>query len=309
MLKTTTKLLAAALALSLCACASNGGSQSASSDTQPTEETAESPAEDSKQDTAAAQETTADEAEEDDGIVEFDDVTIVDDDRITVKLTQFYEKEVNWLGSTEPVMEKYFTFKVKNKTDGDILFNVNEGYINDEGVTLIMQDGNSGPAAGKSKNYSYDVQLDTSPEGTPLESLDDLYGLEATIQTYLKDSNGYLVDERKVQFNFSDILRDGAASGDTQETTASEEDIKAALQGTWQMGSDGTCTFDNDTITLDSEKLTLSGTYDLNLDKSAIIGHYEATDGTVDYVILYDYDGKTIRLFRDIEKTDELIKQ
>lgn len=123
--------------------------------------------------------------------------------------------------------------------------------------------------------------------------------------TIMVSPNGAALEDN---YQMMEVAIDGSENAEDDSADVSAEDIVAALQGTWQMGDDGTCTFDKDTVTLANDQATVSGTYDLNLDKSAIIGHLQATDGTVDFALLYDYDGKTVRVFRDIDKKDELTK-
>ena len=135
-----------------------------------------------------------------DSTVQFDNIVVLDNEAVTVELTQFFEKEVNWAGADKPAMEKCFTLKVHNKSDAEMLFNVEDGYVNDESVTVIMQDGNGGPAPGKTKTYSYDVQYNTSPNATPLESIDDLYTFECKMRTIDYNSDkSLLLSETEIE--------------------------------------------------------------------------------------------------------------
>ena len=185
------------MALSAC----SGSGSSAQSSGMPT---------DSSSASASAAEASQEEA--DDDIIEFENVVLVDDDVVTVELTQFFEKEVNWAGADKPSMEKYITLKVHNNSDTDILFNLEDGYVHGEGVKVIMSNGNSGPAPGKTKTYSYDIQYETTPDATPLESLDDLYSFEGTIQTYAQDGS-QLSDERNTKIVIGDFVKPGESTG------------------------------------------------------------------------------------------------
>ena len=178
-------------------------------------------------------------ASSDNSIIEFSDTILLDNDLVTVELTQFFEKEVNWAGASEPQMEKYITLKVHNNSDKEILFNLEDAYINDESVTVIMQDGNSGPAPGKTKTYSYDIQYNTSPNPKALDAIEDLYTLDANIQTYVYDG-GYLTDENNTRFCINDVINgasEAAAAGENSEAYA---DVYAAISAnTWLFNGGG----------------------------------------------------------------------
>lgn len=173
------------------------------------------------------------------GIIEFTDTILLDNDLVTVELTQFFEKEVNWFGASEPQMEKYVTLKVHNNSDKEIMFNLEDGYINDESVIVILQDGNSGPAPGKTKTYTYDIQYNTSPNPKALDSLEDLYTLDANIQTYVYDGTS-LTDESNTRFCINDVINgasEAAAAGENREAYA---DVFAAIsESTWLFNGGG----------------------------------------------------------------------
>lgn len=136
--------------------------------------------------------------------IEFTDKILLDNEYMTVELTQFFEKKVNWAGR-EPQIEKYLTLKVHNNSDKEYLFNLQDAYIKDESVTAVMQDGNSGPAPGKTKTYSYDIYYNTSPDPTALDSLEDLYTLDAEIQISISDGDKYIGRE-EYRININDAV-------------------------------------------------------------------------------------------------------
>ena len=106
-------ILASVLTLSVSACGASSGS-----------------AEDSGSKTEASSESTSAETKsysEEDGIIEFTDTILLDNDLVTVWLTQFFEKEVNWAGASAPQMEKYVMLKVHNNSDKEIMFNLKIG--------------------------------------------------------------------------------------------------------------------------------------------------------------------------------------
>lgn len=181
----------------------------------------------SQTDTAAAGST------EDDKKIEFTDTILLDNEYVTVELTQFFEKKVNWAGR-EPQIEKYITLKVHNNSDKEYLFNLQDAYIKDESVTASMLDGNSGPAPGKTKTYSYDIYYNTSPDTTPLESLEDLYTLDAKIQISISDGNKYIGKE-EYRFNINDAVNGTVetASGNDKGGTVVKETDYMTIEGVY----------------------------------------------------------------------------
>ncbi len=228
-------------------------------------------------------------AEKDDGIIEFDNVTILNDDVVTVELTQFYEKEVNWAGQDKPSMEKYLTLKVHNNSDGDILFNLNDGYIHDEAVTIIMEDGNSGPAAGKTGTYSYCIQYKASPEDKPLDSLDDLYSLEGNIQTY-KEKDNQLSDERNTRFSLAEILN-GRTPVSSSSSNVSDQAQSSSIDANSEQAEPKPLSV-GETITTDDWEITYVGAELTNEvlpgDTSSVYSSYVANDGSVVLNLMFD---------------------
>ena len=77
----------------------------------------------------------------DSGMVEFTDVTLVDDKNVTIQLVNFYEKEVNWTESDGgPQVEKHVTFNIKNKTDQEINVWLTS-YIGEETMSSPLSSG------------------------------------------------------------------------------------------------------------------------------------------------------------------------
>ena len=241
----------------------------------------------------------------DNNIIEFSDTILLDNDLVTVELAQFFEKEVNWAGASEPQMEKYVTLKVHNNSDKEIMFNLTDAYINDESVTVVMQDGNSGPAPGKTKTYTYGIRYNTSPNPKALDSIEDLYTLDANIETFVYDG-GSLTDRNNTRFCINDVLNGVSEATDAGEESASSEDIEAALQGTWML-DDNMFTFDNGNITVIGGGASFSGTYEVNAADSVIDAYIEASDGTLALHMPYTYSNGELILQNN--RGAELIKQ
>lgn len=190
--------------------------------------------------------TVAEGTTEENQKIEFTDIILLDNEYMTVELTQFFEKKVNWAGR-EPQIEKYITLKVHNNSDKEYLFNLQDAYIKDESVTAVMQDGNSGPAPGKTKTYSYDIYYNTSPDPTTLDSLEDLYTLDAKIQISISDGDKYIGRE-EYRININDTVNG------TVETASGDNKGGSVVKETDYMTIDGVYV-DNSYSTKDNENM------------------------------------------------------
>lgn len=189
------------------------------------------------------QDTSAESTAVQDGVssdltVPFDGVVILDNEIVQVELTQFFQEEVNWADEGKQI-EKNFTLKVFNKSDSDIIFNVQDGYVHDESVSIVMHDGNSGPQPGKSKTLSYNVRYNTSPNETPLESIDDLYDFECEIETIsFNEDRSELVGGSNVVTNIAfenfvspaSVSQSGAPADSAAQESSSDEESNEAAQ-------------------------------------------------------------------------------
>lgn len=204
-------VLAAVLMLSGC---SGTGNQSA---------TAGSSANGSAASSSSASDQTNDE------LIEFDNIIVADDQNVTVALVNYYVKPTNWSEGARD--EKCITFKVTNKSDRNILFNLRDAYINDEKVKVIMMNGNSGPKPGKSGNYGYYVDYDTSPNPTELESLDKLNELDGSFEICVMDAeDNYIEETYEIDFNLASAINGESVSEQSAENNElSDEKITEIL--------------------------------------------------------------------------------
>lgn len=212
-------LMTAILVLALCACGSAkdvqpetaaqaetepGNAQEAEKDSADASDAQAEPAADAEgQEEAAEQDAATEEAP---AIIEFTDVVLVDDDTVKIELLNFFEREYNW--NTGKQIEKCFTYKVKNKSDHELLIYLEDPYIDDEGVSRSGLDGvGTAPKPGKSDTYSYRIYRESPADknGKALESLEDLYRLEATFEIKTKVDN-QIVDSYDADFSLPAIL-------------------------------------------------------------------------------------------------------
>lgn len=87
-------------------------------------------------------------------------------------------------------------------------------------------------------------------------------------------------------------------------TGASADTIDATLQGSWTVGDQGTFSFEQGSVEVDTSGTLISGTYDIETDSSTIICHLAASNGTVKIKIPYEYADNTLKLFNN--KGEEL---
>lgn len=130
-------------------------------------------------------------------VIELGDVTVAENDIVTVQASQFYKKED----------QSFVIFKVKNKYDGEITFGVNNGdaYIGDESVILSSYDGNTGPLPGKIKQFTYVVFKNSGGEDVSIDPLDELYRLNGkfNVVAFYKDGSGW--DDYDCMFDLSSL--------------------------------------------------------------------------------------------------------
>ena len=154
----------------------------------------------------------------DSGMVEFTDVTLVDDKNVTIQLVNFYEKEVNWTESDGgPQVEKHVTFNIKNKTDQEINVWLTS-YIGEETMSSPLSSGGSSVDAGRSSTVVYGIRHDSAPYHKALDSLDELYQLEGKFEiTSLGSPKAF--DTYDAKFSIDEVLKGGKAPATEEPTT------------------------------------------------------------------------------------------
>ena len=108
---------------------------------------------------------------ENESSIEFEEpFVILDNELATVEITQFYQEEVKYSSDSNPGKESNIVVKVRNNSENEFLFNLQEAYLEDEALRIVMKE-NAGPAPGKSKTFTYKLQYDTQPDATPISDL------------------------------------------------------------------------------------------------------------------------------------------
>lgn len=189
---------------------------------------------------------------------DFSDIILYDNDIATIELIKFYEDEVIWGDISNTLMEKYITVKVKNKSDKELYFSLSDGYIHDESVTMANMDGSQGPAPGKSKTYTYNVYYNLHPDHVPLESLEDLYTLDAAVDICVKGENSY--SDSKPRIVLSEILG-GSQGNSLADGSSSDTSSGSSGSGSSQENSTGSPEKDQDAVVTETDYMTIEGLY------------------------------------------------
>lgn len=104
-----------------------------------------------------------------------------------------------------------------NKSDHKILLNPDKCYLNDEEVRVVMISGSISLDPGKSGNYSFKVEYKTTPDPTPQNSLDELYGLEGAFDGLNVYEDSSRNTKLTVEFSIPNALN-GEQAEETEET-------------------------------------------------------------------------------------------
>lgn len=163
MKKVLAALLAMALCLSVCACGAEP--------------------EEGMQSTGSAQTAPAEESK-DSGKISFDDLVLAEDAYVKIVLVEFFETEINMADGVH--LEKCIALKIENKTDRNLVFMLNACIHNESVTPMILRSSNS-VGAGQIGDVYYFFDRGTSPNLVPLDTLEELYGLELSFDCYFGD--------------------------------------------------------------------------------------------------------------------------
>lgn len=245
-------------------------------------------------------------------------IIIIDNDKVNVKVTRFFREVFNE-GKESEFVYAGFEIEAENKMDGyDISLYPRDCSLSDRHVIEFSAYGNSTVAPGKIATMKF-VRLDNKD----FENLDVLYELEGNLDMSVRDDKYSYSDlGGKLAFSIPEALNAGTAvaenlaegadaAGDEGSSAVSEEEIDEQLQGEWVLnaGNGGTFYFDEGKMTVESNEMTLSGTYDINIEKTCIDGHFKSNEGkdvTIHMPYKFDENGNFVLLNN---ANDELIKK
>ena len=108
---------------------------------------------------------------------------------------------------------------------------------------------------------------------------------------------------------------ESTAEAQVQETAAAEavtslsaEEVDQLLNGTWAIpDGSGEFSFDHGSLAVTGNGQMLSGTYEVDVDESAVIGHISASNGTLKITIPYTYENGELHVFNN--RNVELVKK
>lgn len=251
----------------------------------------------------------------DNAILSFDnELVIVEDDNVTVKLKGVFQEHVNWIDGA--VMEKGIILSVTNNGDYEYLFNLEDLYLLDEGAIAVMNEGNDGPAPGKTKEYSYYINKDSKIDKT-IEKINDLSGLNGNIalevfsddRSYVDTSKSYTIhfsfEDYKTQIDslVNDSIDYSVDSTVKQDDVSSNTEVDADFNviGTWYCLRGGTLEdtpeFKEDgTVEWNDESVC---TWELKPEKNCVYLYYSEFDWGGDYAI-NEYNGYYLIQLDDI---------
>ena len=90
--------------------------------------------------------------------------------------------------------------------------------------------------------------------------------------------------------------------------SVSAEDIDSLLQGAWALeGSADTMSFEDGKVVISGSGQMLSGSYEVDTEESAVIGHIETSDATLKITIPYSYEDGVLKIFNN--RGAEMFKQ
>ena len=141
-------------------------------------------------------------------MIVFDEPVVVwEDENIQIEAIGFYQEFYNW-GDREPATEKGVTFRYVNKTDHQILIQLDEAYLGMDAVQIMHCEGSETPAPGKATTRNYIFQYVTGPTTQSVDSMEDLYVLDGRFFVGLKKTSENMIDESYyVSFAFEDLLK------------------------------------------------------------------------------------------------------
>lgn len=138
--------------------------------------------------------------------IDLGDAVLYDDDNVTITVKKIYEEYTNWADGG-PAVEKAATFGIKNKSDKDITFYLNDCYIGEESAWVCGNGGNQHVTAGKNGQYSVMVGYVDGSKHKALENLEDIYSFNGKIEVSQDQSDGLSKDIVDYSFSFESIKK------------------------------------------------------------------------------------------------------
>lgn len=252
-------------------------------------------------------------------IVMEEPITVIDNDLVKISVTRFFREVFNE-GTDNEFLYAGFEIEAENKTDGyELSIYPEDCSFSDRRVIEFggYKNGNR-VAPGKIATMLYVRQ-----DNEDFENLESLYELEGNFNISVSKDNKYINDlSGKQAFSIPEARRtdltpkaeepeegedtvsteEGENTASTEEgegSEISEEEIDEQLQGEWVLnaGSGGVFGFDDGVMTVEANGMTLTGTYEINVEDSTVDGHFQSNEGktvTIHMPYKIDEDGNLV---------------
>ena len=252
-------------------------------------------------------------------IVMDEPITIIDNDMVTVNITRFF-REVYNEGTNNEYVSAGFEIEADNKTEKyELDIFPRDCSLSDRHVIEFSVYGNNNVAPGKIATMKF-IRMNNED----FENLESLYELEGnldirviednTVISNLSDKHEFSIpkamnkeavakepvqEEASAEAPEESEASAGEGDGEDKGFELSEEEIDEQLQGRWVLnaGSGGVFSFDDGVMTVESNGMTLTGTYEIKMEGSTIDGHFTSSEGkkvTIHMPFTVDEDGELI---------------
>ena len=220
-------------------------------------------------------------------------IIVINNDMVTVSITRFFREAYNE-GTNNEYVFAGFEMEADNKTDGyELNITPRDCSLSDRHVIEFAIYGNNIVAPGKIATMKY-----VRNNNEDFENLESLYELEGNLDIRVIDGNKVISNlSDKYEFSIPQVMNKEAANeepieaevsaeendGEKPGSEFSKETIDEQLQGKWVLnaGSGGVFSFDDGVMTVEANGMTLTGTYEVNLENSTIDGHFTSNEGQI----------------------------
>lgn len=175
-----------------------------------------------------------------------DGVVVLDNAYATVRLMSFYQEterrvqtDANGVPAYVDDLHTFLELKVRNNSDREYLFNLNNCYVGDEGVTVSdYSSGNEGPAPGKSRVYVYKVYRESGGQQFPIANLRDLYKFDAEFSLPLLNAGGTIGEVFSQRVDFYELLRSAVEEVHIAQTAVLGDLESVLVSSKWENHTD-----------------------------------------------------------------------
>ena len=133
-------------------------------------------------------------------VINLGDAVVAEDDNAIVTVSQFYSQEFSG------EMHSFVTFNIKNKLDDKkVYLNLESAYIGDDPITVVHHNGGGNVLPGKTGQTDFLIYRENGGEPVPLDSLDELYGLNGELEIRVFESENKIESRNMILFDLSNL--------------------------------------------------------------------------------------------------------